>query len=698
MKEHAQVPITFGNLVREMIDLNRLTAFPEPEYRTLQFSSYDRGSVAPYAPGWFDNSDGFGGERTPNFLQTLKDPDAEGTGDYLMAEVDGPGAIVRTWTPDPGPPTGRMTVYLDGQKEPFFDGPSEKFLRYRYEHLAGFAERREGFTQRDASYFPIPFAKGLRIVYTGKVKEIHFYHIQVRKYVAGTAVKTFEPADLKTWADDVERISAVLARRGDDPAMNPMGGKRVEINCAVEGKSGIEGKKGQENDELFKVEGPGAIEELTLKIEAADLTRALREIVLTGYFDGSPNAQVEAPIGAFFASAPGVISYESIPMSVKRDGTMTCRFKMPFAKTARFVVQNMGAQAARVSGAAVVGEGRWVAGRTMHFHAKWKVDHNVIAGVGDEAMDMPFLVARGQGAYVGTALMLMNPTDYITGWGSWWGEGDEKVWVDDDTFPSIFGTGSEDYFNFSWGVCDMFHHAYFGQPFVTGPCSGGNSVDTRWHIMDPIPFKKHIDFYMELWHHMKTPGFSYARVAYFYAMPWLRDAHIRIKPDDVLFVPQFPENWQPKAMGEEESKALYFHAEDALKGKEKGEGVRIVQDRMWAGGKMLRWQPKGSDEKLEFEIDVPQAGTYELMCVLAKSPESGRVMAEIDGRVMMKDAVDLYIPEYLISRNAGLGRFELAAGKHTVTLRTQGKNPASAGNAVGIDFFWLVPRAGEKNG
>src|SRR5690606_8593242 len=112
--------VDFGSLLREMADLGELSLRPNPNYRTLQFSSYDRSSGAPYTSGWFANSDGFGNEPTPNVLAVLRPPDAEAVGYYLLAEVDGPGALTRTWTTHPWPIDGYLRVLIDGNDEPLY--------------------------------------------------------------------------------------------------------------------------------------------------------------------------------------------------------------------------------------------------------------------------------------------------------------------------------------------------------------------------------------------------------------------------------------------------------------------------------------------------------------------------------------------------------------------------------------------------
>ena len=102
--------ITTGTLLEEMIDLDRLARWPEPAYRTIQFSSYDRRSSTSEAPGWFSNADGFGREPVAGFQKVLREAPGDQRGLYLVAEVSGPGAIVRGWSAGMG---GTLRVYLD---------------------------------------------------------------------------------------------------------------------------------------------------------------------------------------------------------------------------------------------------------------------------------------------------------------------------------------------------------------------------------------------------------------------------------------------------------------------------------------------------------------------------------------------------------------------------------------------------------
>ncbi|MEE8451220.1 MAG: DUF2961 domain-containing protein [Thermoguttaceae bacterium] len=82
----------------------------------------------------------------------------------------------------------------------------------------------------------------------------------------------------------------------------------------------------------------------------------------------------------------------------------------------------------------------------------------------------------------------------------WWGEGDEKIYVDGETFPSHFGTGTEDYHGYAWCTPDFFDSPFHCQPLAEGPRNQGHVTNTRVRLLDGIPFTKQFRFDMEIWH------------------------------------------------------------------------------------------------------------------------------------------------------------------------------------------------------
>ena len=655
-----------------------LATFPKPAFRTVQFSSYNRRSRLPGGPDWFANSDGFGGEPTPNFEKVLRAPDANGIGEYLIADVRGPGAIIRLWT---AAISGYVQVYIDGSQTPVYEGSADDFFHRPYD---GFAQTsdingdrlRRTIYQRDASYAPIPFAKSLRVVWTGNIKEIHFYQLQVRLYDEGAPVASFCPEDIHTYRETIDRVTLILS----DPDKNlvPRAQQRPELFDLSLGPS--------DKKTLTRLDGPLAIEQLGLQLAAKDLDMALRQTVLQITFDDYPWSQVQSPVGDFFGAAPGINPYQSLPFTVRPDGTMICQFVMPFERVCRIELYNCGKQPVGAKGSVLCMPFAWDE-QAMHFRARWRADHNLIAS-NREVQDLPFLLAHGKGVYVGTTAYLMNPSPVPTSYGNWWGEGDEKVFVDDDSVPSIFGTGSEDYFNYSWSSPDIFASPYCGQPRNDGPGNRGFVTNYRWHVLDSIPFKNNIRFYMELFSHERTPGMSYARIGYHYARPGLTDDHQAIMPDD-LQLPVLPENWQPAArMGA--ANAVFFAAEDIVADSE---ATHLKDGRLWAGGKLLVWTPTKDRAQKSFEIPVSSAGKQQIHIALAMTSQSGKIAFRIDGQpVTLEDRaedVELYCPHRTLLRSIALMPVELQTGNHTLTLELKDAPDGVTNPEVGIDFIWV---------
>ncbi|MEW6747159.1 MAG: glycoside hydrolase family 172 protein [Planctomycetota bacterium] len=680
----APQPITTESLVKEMVDLTRLADFPQPAYKTVQFSSYDRRSKVPGGPDWFANSDGFGGDPIPNFEAVVKAPGEDGVGEYLIADLEGPGAIVRCWT---AAISGSLRMYLDGASQPIYEGPAEDFLLHPFNVFAP----RVGldpalfdgsFNQQNASYCPMPFAKRCRIVWIGKIPEIHFYEVQVRRYAAGTQVATFKPEDLATCKATIEKVAAVLRAPGANWRYATPESEARSIIATVEGRSA---------HELLKLEnGPGALERLTLKVRAQDVNRALRQTILQIMCDGYPWGQVQSPLGDFFGAAPGVNAFDSVPFTVAQDGTMTCRLVMPFQQSLKIFAGNRGEEPVTITGSVLPMKYTWT-DRSMHFRARWRVQHDIQA---DPRMvrDIPFIAANGQGRYVGTAAFLFNPTDVPTPYGGWWGEGDEKIFVDDDAFPSTFGTGSEDYFNYAWSIPDIFGFAYCGQPRDDGPGNRGFVTNHRWHILDDLPFKSRINFFMELYSHKPTPGFSYARLAYHYGRPGMVDDHLPITDADVREL-ELPADWKPNP-GWGAQGSTFWEPEALLENADQ-HTIEFVEGNLYSAGWLMVWRPQRPGESIVFTIPIAEAAKHSLDLCAAMTEQSGEIQISLaqrapdnEWRDELTGNADLKAPGRVMLRRIETKPADLEPGEYRLVLTC----PDPPGCEIGIDFIWVQKR------
>ena len=582
--------ITTGSLLSEMTDLSNLARYPNPTYKTIQFSSYDRRSTRSEAPAWFSNADGFGREPIPGFLKVLREPRDGGAGLYLVAEVEGPGAIVRGWSAGMG---GILKVYLDPKNSAneaeqgtlIWTGPAYDFLARRSNHYLKMAQleldAQDAFCQQDADYLPIPFASGLRVTWEGKLTDLHFYHLQVRRYPKNTDIRSFDPVkDLK------EYQSQLLSAISDLTKPTYKLDSQIQV---IEGFNEL--GKGKSWSWSPDVKGPAAIGEITFRVTNNPKEVALRNCLLRIAFDGSQRPQVEAPLGDFFASGPGINPFSSLPLLVETNGTMTCRFVMPFKESVRFEVINYSQETISLSRSVIISSWQWD-DRSMYFRAKWRADHDLLAGAG--AVDLPYLVGIGKGVFVGCAAMIMNPTGAPMAGGNWWGEGDEKILVDGESIPSTFGTGSEDYFNYSWSRPDLFDHPYCGQPLDSGPDTSGYVSNHRFQFLDAIPFEQSIAVLMELWSHNRTPGLSYARIAYHYARPNAMDDHRALMPAD-LKIPVLPKR-EPKALGA--ASGARFLMMNQLKPETTSGPLETISSPLATQHELLHWNAKKTHNNL----------------------------------------------------------------------------------------------------
>lgn len=323
----------------------------------------------------------------------------------------------------------------------------------------------------------------------------------------------------------------------------------------------------------------------------------------------------------------------------------------------------------------------------MHFRARWRMDHDLV-GSPTAVQDLPFLLAAGEGVYVGSVSYILNPNEVPTPYGSWWGEGDEKVFIDDDVRPSTFGTGSEDYYNYSWSVPDIFIFPYCGQPRNDGPANRGFVTNYRWHILDALPFRQGIRFFIELKSHERTPQMAYGRIGYHYALPGITDDHLAVTSEDVR-PPLLPEFWQPASrMGARNS--VFFTAEDVL--ADRG-GTEMRPGRIWAGGALCVWKPESVGEEKDILLRVEEPGKKRLHIVAALTPSSGVLGFEWDGQPLIlgenRDHLDLFRPYRRLSRNFTFPVMEMTAGEHVLTLIHRGADDRARGRDIGIDFIWI---------
>ena len=669
--------ITTITLLNEMDDLQRLKSVPDYNYRTVQYSSYDRRSTGPNDSCWFSNEDGFGNEPIAAFEKVLEEPDTSGTGKYLICDVKATGAIVRLWTAGLN---GRIRLFLDDVDTPVYDGNAQDLFWKTVEVLSGKENRPEYsgmFRQYDASYFPIVFSGRCRMEWIGDIRKIHFYHVGLRIFNSGVKAETFRPADIEKYHEKLDEVNKILKDPGYGFDSKDPDNELLNASIPANGKK-----------EIFRRKGTSAITLFSLKVASDDMENVLRKSILSIYFDDSSIPQVQAPIGDFFGSAPGINPYQSLPFSVLADSTMICRFNMPYRHSVHIEIENFSDKNIKITGAIKIADRKWLEGKTMHFRARWKIDHGLTTSTFDagnnKVQDIIYLMASGTGRIVGTAAYIYNPSNATTSWGNWWGEGDEKIFVDSDTFPSFFGTGSEDYFNYSWSSAKIFSYPYCGQPRNDGPGNRGYVSDFRWHISDDIPFRDKIAFYMELGHHGVVNNFSYGRIVYFYALPGTIDDYRNVSMKDISDI-TYPE-WKPLAyLG-----SAGFRFIQAEKIIEDCPSIKVEKGKLWAEENIVMWRPVKAGDKIKFRINTGEAvKKTKIGVTLSHNPSGGNISFLINGKMVKFDeseTVSLFEPFQTILATHFSETIDLKKGVNEVIIESK---DSVIGKKTGVDFFWL---------
>ncbi len=297
----------------------------------------------------------------------------------------------------------------------------------------------------------------------------------------------------------------------------------------------------KESVTIADIKGAGCIRHIWMTTSCKD-EEYLRKIVLRMFWDGEKNPSVETPLGDFFGVGHALANYfVSLPLNMIRPkgrGTqagMNCFFPMPFSNGAKIEVENQ----CDVPLDALFyyidyEEYKRLEGDYGRFHCQWRRENPTKAVkwpkkkgellsnstnekniTGDDNYVM--LDAKGRGHYVGCVLHVDNIGAFTQNY-NWFGEGDDMIFIDGEKWPpSLHGTGTEDYFCSAWGYgCGEYSAPYHGISLAGDPIeSSGKWSQYRFHIEDPVHFKKSIRVTIEHGH-ANNQSNDYSSTAYWY--------------------------------------------------------------------------------------------------------------------------------------------------------------------------------------
>lgn len=292
-------------------------------------------------------------------------------------------------------------------------------------------------------------------------------------------------------------------------AENPTGEKgkggtaSSDLGKSRKGKAFLDLEAGKETV-LADIAGSGVIHHIWITVQDSSPAGefVLRDLVLRMYWDDNPHPAVETPLGDFFCCGfSAKCQVNSLPIVVAPYGGFNSFFPMPFRKHARITVENQHGGLIHAFFYTVNYTLEDVPEDTAYFYAQWR--RTKYSKIGED-----YVIAdgiKGRGHYVGTYLAWTALERY------WWGEGEIKFYIDGDKeYPTICGTGVEDYVGGAWGFYEKdecgkvsrtettYNTPFMGYPYYStksGTVSiyGYDAVPAhglyRWHIMDPIRFK-----------------------------------------------------------------------------------------------------------------------------------------------------------------------------------------------------------------
>ncbi len=644
---------TFEALLERITDLDALTAPVPAGCKHVQFSSYDRASLKgpKDLKAWFANGD------CGKFLRVEETPAGK---EFVMVDAEGPGVMVRIWSANP---VGRLRVYLDNNEKPLLDHPAGDLLDGRV-HL--FPKPLAGVRARGHNlYVPIPYAKHIKVTCTqGKF----YYHVNLLQYPKEIPIMSLTAWDLAQSERLLHKAAAQLREASAPPRaekwrafhLRPVRGGPDRLRGEVALGRQISGRMAR------------AVTHFMIKdFEAKDREEALRKILVVMSFDGVETVRV--PLSEFFGCGPRAGAWLGLAAGAAKtpEGLVFYnRFPMPYRKSAVVSLENL-------SGQDVKGKTAWATGpipqknADLRFHAVYREGIDLDTR---PHSDVNLLDVKGKGRVVGCVLTIRNPVK------NWWGEGDEKVFVDGEAFPSIFGTGTEDYFGYAWCCPEIFSHPYHAQPACDGPRNYGITTVNRFHILDPIPFHESVKFDMELWH-WKSCKVDYMTTTFFYAEVGAKDR----MPFPAGKAPHWKDQGKyvpVRVAGGIEAEEMKYEAES---------GVVEIQHGSynWSNDRQVWWKNGMVGTVLSLTFDAPEAGRYRVLARFTRAPDYGR------HKITLNDSgdafeFDFYARRVRLTKELDIGTFDLKKVGNRMRVKCTGRNKKAVNSRMfGLDYLKL---------
>ncbi|MCB9878624.1 MAG: DUF2961 domain-containing protein [Planctomycetes bacterium] len=631
-----------GSALASMLtELDWLQRPPLVGERCVQFSSYDRrcGTDPRHADRWYANDD------RGHYLRVVE---RDGAREHVLVDVDGPGCMARLWSANP---TGALHFDVDGARVWSVD-----FGALCSGALAGAPAPLAAMRSRGGNvYLPVPFAKHLTV--SAEAGDL-YYLADVALFPDGTAVESFSP-ERPVAAARWQALGALdRGARVDFSYSTATAGQPAHVRSGVEVRA-LE----------VRVSAPG---ELTAERLGPLLDRVLL-VVRCG-----DEQTVRVPLASFFCAASAWRPWRSHVMGIDPDRRAWCRWPMPMPEggTVELVVEGgLGDVEVQLSGElAPLAAGP---AAPLLFHADY---HLVKATPTRPFSDHLVLDAKGRGRFVGCSLLVRNPSKI------WWGEGDERLWVDGEAFPSWWGTGTEDYFGYAWCDPTPFEAPFHAQVVCDGPMNFGFTQLFRAQLLDHVPFQCSLRFELERWHWVEDIAVDYATVAFWYGSAGASPG--------LPAVPSVADRALPRLAAPRTLAVAGALEGEQLTVRSCTGGTHERQDLSIFGGAFSgdadRWWRDGAvGDRLTLVVPVADAGRYRVRAAFVCAEDFGVVRLSLAG-TPLAEPFDGYSAKVTSSGPVDFGEVTLPAGELELVLELVGHNErATPRGMVGLDYLLL---------
>ncbi len=648
--------VTMASLLAELTNRDTMASYPSPEFGGAQASSYDRTQTNPLdSKTWFNNQD---------YGQFIRTEQHQGHTEWVVMDHEGPGAVTRIWTPLLADKNRmRVRFYFNGSDVPTIEENFNDLLRGNGRIKSPFAfiawpDPKVTDGVGADLYFPIPFTSGCKVTLS---EEPFYYSIGYRAYKPGTRVNTF------TWSDyDAlkSRIDAV--------------GRQLPFDSTPRATDSVKDKARLRSGDSVQVrlpKGSRAISQIELEVPRTISSQSLRSTILEVTFDG--NQTVWCPIGDFFGCGINLRAVTDRYRRVTEKGKLECSWAMPYRKSCTVRLVNTGQEETPLSIYVRTKPWQWT-DRSMLFHANWHHDYPLATR---PMTDWNYLEATGKGVYVGDTLTVMNPSS------AWYGEGDEKVYVDGEKFPSQLGTGTEDYYGYAWGMAEQWSSAFMSMPArdIKGRENWmGFTTTSRVRGLDEIPFSRSLKFDMEVWHWADCKV-EYSAATFWYARLGATSNRVAAPIESARPLPEV--SIGVKGAIEFEGLEVIQKSPGMVTSTQSG-GISVGS---WSAGQQLFLQAQRVGDFVEIRLPVAHPGRQHVWLYATKSYDYGISQFSINGRIAKE--VDLWTPIPSAFGPIDLGVFDLAGKGAMLRVEITGTNPKSTGPRFysGLDCAVLKP-------